>query len=113
MEKILTKGTDRLAQLDMAKCVFTVQTFYVFLLDSGQASLGSFLFWLEASQLVNTPLLSHTGCTGLNTGVMKQLNARAKKDWDKIGPTVLKNLIQSMPNTLKAVREMNGGHTKL
>ena len=46
------------------------------------------------------------------TTTMKQLNTRVKQEWDKIEPSVLKNLIHSMPERLKAVRDANGRHTK-
>jgi len=42
---------------------------------------------------------------------MKQLNARAMKEWGKIEPCLLKNLVHSMPKRLEAVIKMKGGHT--
>ena len=42
---------------------------------------------------------------------MKQLKARTKQEWEKIDPSVLKNLIHSMSDTLEAVKEANGGQT--
>lgn len=42
---------------------------------------------------------------------MKQLNRRAMREWANIEPSVLKNLVHSMPERLKAVIAMKGGHT--
>ena len=50
--------------------------------------------------------------TGPPPATTKQLNSLAKRGWDKIEPFVLENLIQLCRIKLKAVREMNGKHTK-
>ena len=42
---------------------------------------------------------------------MTQLNARATKEWGKIDPSLLKNLVHSIPKQLEAVIRMKGGHT--
>lgn len=42
---------------------------------------------------------------------MKQLNARAVREWGNIMPSVLKNLVHSMPDRLRAVIKMRGGYS--
>ena len=45
-------------------------------------------------------------------GGILELWERVEKDWNKIKPEVVQNLIQSMPRRVSAVMRAKGGYTK-